>query len=440
MRTTLQSIIRAVGVMALPMLFATLTGCITYSHHAIPADRLPPELRGCSKSGRVPVNIALLGQQAPRVHTIGAGDLLSVYIRGVLPPETTAAPPMMPNSSSLQRDVYPPVGQLETPSMGVPIMVAADGTLPLPVLGNIPVAGLSIQQAADKIALATVEQKILEKGREYVYLNLVRSRVSRIVVVREEANVDSPTMMIKQQVVYAKRGHAHILDLPAYENDVLHALTSTGGMPALDACNEVWILRQEQVGVNTMQQVWDHANQGSDPTACMQCIQPSATAKRIPLWTYECEAPNFCADDVVLRDGDVLYLKSRDDEYFYTGGLLPGAAIPLPRDRDIDIVEAIAIANGSMGGPGGTSGVSVFRSGAGLGNIIPPTRAMVVRKLPGNQQIAIRVNLDEVVRKGKQRVIIQPGDFVMLNYKPGEVAENALLNVFNLNVILSPGD
>ncbi len=61
------------------------TGCITYSHHAIPADRLPPELKVCQKGCRVPVNLALLGQTPPRSYIIGPGDVLSVYVRGLIP-------------------------------------------------------------------------------------------------------------------------------------------------------------------------------------------------------------------------------------------------------------------------------------------------------------------------------------------------------------------
>jgi hypothetical protein len=42
---------------------------------------------------------------------------------------------------------------------------------------------------------------------------------------------------------------------------------------------------------------------------------------------------------VILNEGDVVYLPRRV-EYFYTGGLLRGARIPLPRDEDIDALEA----------------------------------------------------------------------------------------------------
>jgi hypothetical protein len=117
--------------------------------------------------------------------------------------------------------------------------------------------------------------------------------------------------------------------------------------------------------------------------------------------------------------------------------LITGSEIPLPRDYDIDILEAVSIANASVGGPGGAGG-QVFKAGAGVGNIIPPTRALVLRKMPNGQQVAIRVDLERAMRDAKQRIVIQPGDFIMLYYKPGETFSNAVLNLFNYTFAFTP--
>ncbi len=160
-----------------------------------------------------------------------------------------------------------------------------------------------------------------------------------------------------------------------------------------------------------------------------------ATAKRIPLWTQNGESPCFSQSDVILEDGDVVYLRARQKDVFFTGGLISGAEIPLPRDYDVDILEAVSIANASVGGPGGQGG-QVFRAGAGPGNIIPPTRAIVLRKVGNGQQVAIRVDLERAVRDPKQRITIQPGDFIMLYYKPGETFFNAAINFVNFNFLI----
>jgi hypothetical protein len=82
----------------------------------------------------------------------------------------------------------------------------------------------------------------------------------------------------------------------------------------------------------------------------------------------------------------------------------------------------------------------VFRAGAGPGNVIPPSRAVVIRKLPNGQQLMIRVDLSKARHDVRERIIIQPGDFVMMHYKPGEIAGNVALNFFQFTGIFTLGD
>ncbi len=156
-------------------------------------------------------------------------------------------------------------------------------------------------------------------------------------------------------------------------------------------------------------------------------------AIRIPLKLCPEQPIPFTPEDVLLEDGDVVYIQPRRDEYFYTGGLLAGGQIPMPRDEDLDILEAIALANGSVGGLGGTSSVAVLRAGAGVGNIIPPTRVLILRKLPNGEQLPIRVDLAKAMVDPTERIRVMPGDYIMMYYKPGEMTTNAVLNFFNFS-------
>jgi protein involved in polysaccharide export with SLBB domain len=311
--------------------------------------------------------------------------------------------------------------------------VAEDGTVPIPVIGNVKVEGLTIQQAADKLIAVVVEKQVVLKDREYLYVNLVRPRVHRVMIVREEVEADSPTIVPRTSSVTAKRGSARVVDLPAFEDDILHALTASGGMPGTDAMNEVWILRRGQRGDLATDEVWNNIHQGASPAEFIACCPDGATARRIPLWTRDGTSPCFNQEDVILHDGDILYIPAREREVFYTGGLIVGAEIPLPRDHDIDVLEAVSIANASVGGYS-ANGNQIFRN---LGNILPPTRAVVLRKVGNGRQVAIRVDLERAVRDAKQRIVIQPGDFIMLYYKPGETFTNAALNVANFNYLLN---
>ena len=81
--------------------------------------------------------------------------------------------------------------------------------------------------------------------------------------------------------------------------------------------------------------------------------------------------------------------------------------------------------------------MAVLRAGAGVGNIIPPTRVLILRKLPNGQQIPIRVDLAQAMKYPNERVRIMAGDYIMMYYKPSEMTSNALLNFFNFNWIIS---
>jgi len=413
---------------------SVLPGCITFTNYAIPGDRLPVFLRAPEKGRRVPLNFALLGQRQPRNYTISSGDLLSIYIKGLLPAETNSTPPSIPGQSNFTNIYYPPTGQNSTPSLGLPIEVSAAGSINLPLLGLIPIHGLTVEQASAKIAEVCVEKKVAQATREFVYLSLIRSRVYRVLVIRDEAPSDFPQFVRKDAPLLTKRGHAQVVDLPVFENDVLHALTISGGLPAFDAYNEVWILRRDNVSGLVRQQFQESVGSSQPvPTGGFdnECI---ATARRIPMWVPPCESPTFSQEDVLLNDGDIVYIRAREEEFFYTGGLLAGGVVPMPRDRDIDILDAISLANGSVGGAGGASGVQVIPA-RGPGNVIPPSRATIVRKLPNKQQVTIRVDLTKALRDPKHRVMIQPQDLISLHYKPGELTANSALNLVNLNFI-----
>jgi hypothetical protein len=141
----------------------------------------------------------------------------------------------------------------------------------------------------------------------------------------------------------------------------------------------------------------------------------------------------FTPADIELKTGDIVYIEPRRDEYIYTGGLLPGGRQLLPRDEDLDIIEAIALSNGSVGGIGAAASITALR---GAGNILPPTRVLILRKLPNGQQLPIRVDLTQAMRDPKERIKVMAGDYILVYYKPGEAVSNAFLNSFN--IIINP--
>jgi hypothetical protein len=396
---------------------------------------LPDVYKAEPKCDDIPVNLTLLRQEPPREFLLGGGDLVGVYVPTVLPSAVAGAQeiPLIPQAGLVNRDIYPPLGAANVPTLGVPVLIGTGGTLSLPRIAPMNITGKTLTEAADMVRRAYEEGGIIAEGLP-VSITLVKSRVQRVLVLREDVESNAPTYMPKTALSFTRKGEGNIVDLPAYENDLLHLLAATGGLPGIETYSHVWILRSTSPEAAADAQA--RVGAGEDAAQVFRALNAQRTAIRIPLRIKPGEQLPFGPQDVILHTGDVIYLEPRETDYFYTGGLLPGAEIPLPRDRDIDVMEAVAIANGSLGGLGGAS-AAVFRAGAGPGNIVPPSRAVVIRQLANGQQIMIRVDLTRARHDPSVRLIIQPGDFVMMYYKPGEIASNVALNLFQFTYLVS---
>ncbi|MEM1062633.1 MAG: polysaccharide biosynthesis/export family protein, partial [Planctomycetota bacterium] len=129
------------------MCVTAVTGCSGFRPlTGVPVDTLPQTFRLPDRTGRVPINFALLGQQRPEVHRVDAGDTLGIYIEGVLG-QDGVQPPSPQNPSGLIR-----------PSLGFPVGVDRDGTITLPQAGTVEVAGLSLDEVRTKLFLLYSEE------------------------------------------------------------------------------------------------------------------------------------------------------------------------------------------------------------------------------------------------------------------------------------------
>lgn len=408
-------------------------GChaITDVHTSIPANRLPRELCTAPREGQTVFPFTALGQEKPAAHVIGAGDQLSIYVYGVFPPGTDETL-VLQRTQPVNQRYYPPNGSVVAATVGVPVEVDHTGGIELPLIGTMHLAGLTLPEATGLIKKAYREKQVTKEETERVQVSLISARVHRIVVLRDDTPSTPVQLVLPGQVDHIHRGSAEVVDLPAYENDLLHALAVTGGLPGTDAAREIWIFKRSGL---------------QDPHAvCLEELQARTAdfgegqesdnqVVRIPLTGCPGEALPFTQSDVQLDDGDVVYVPRRE-EYFYIGGLVKGAKIPLPRDEDIDVIEAIALANGSVGGPLGQSGAALASGSPGY--VIKPTRVIILRELPDGRQIPIRVDLARAMTDPKERILIQPNDVVMMQMKPSQAIFNGVLNAFNFNLLLDP--
>ena len=450
------------------------------------------------------------------MHLLGPDDVLGIHIEGVLGPLNEAPPIHFPERGDIP------------PAVGYPIPVREDGTLPLPMVSPIHVSGLTLAQAEEEIRKAyTVGKQILAGDQAPIIVTLIRPRTYRVFVVREDITSRGVSLGPGEMILgSAKRGMVYPVDLPAYKNDVLNALAESGGLPGLEAKNEVTILRgafNVSKGVSkgnavaqltsateatdlqaTDKEVTDlevtnlevtdlevtNPDVTGEPISRLACLlqevddspfnlertvpggncpvvapapipgacpcpltpqlmppylggvpqDPDPGVTKIPLrLTPGSPAPEISEEDIILASGDVVFIESREAEVFYTGGLLQGGQFPIPRDYDLDVLGAIAMAGGSVAsGASGAGGSTSFGAGysRGIGVSFPPTRAIVVRQVNG-QQISIRVDLRRALSDPSERILVEPNDLIMLEYKPLELIVNIILSNVQLNYFLN---
>mgnify|MGYP003662850310 CR=1 FL=1 len=414
---------------------AALSGCAAFTQpiDGVPANRLPPEFFAEPKNDLVPVDVALLSLEPPRDYLISGGDILGVYIEGVLPFNPPNAPPEPPPVNFPSQDSTLP------PSIGFPIAVQDDGTLALPLIEPLDVEGLTLEQVREAIRESYIDNDILREEKARPIVTIIQERTYDVIVIRQDGGGTGQSGGLSTQSLSAQflrggsdlSGRGGLVKLRAYQNDVLHALVETGGLPGINAKNEVKILRANEADKRKRAQFLQQFNAQRraamlDPCACPPELPEDPSILKIPLRLPPGEVPNITQKQIELKDGDIVYIESREAEVFYTGGLLPGREIPLPRDYDLDVLGAMALA-GAGAFQGGQQQIGGF---GGSVTAVPPGKLYILRKTPCNGQVAIEIDLTGAINDPRQRPLIQAGDTLILQYKCEEELINFGLSTF----------
>ncbi|TWU44358.1 Polysaccharide biosynthesis/export protein [Novipirellula aureliae] len=399
------------------------TGCTSLLTpiEGIPVSRLPPELLGIRRSDYVPVPVVMLSIPAGQEYRLDEGDILGVYIQGVLPFSSPTSVPEPPPVN------FPDSASALPPSIGYPIPVQANGLISLPLLDPISVKGLTMEEVRVKIKRIYEAQEFVQEGKANPIVTLIRERTYNVTVLRENA------VPAGKEVDQAARGVS--LKLPAYQNDLLHALTQSGGMPGVNEKNEVTIFKTSRIPAHMRDEVMSQLMAGSGEYPCLETMISDCQASagltfhgltsepymiKVPLRMPPGQTMSIRPEDIELINGDIVLVESRESELFYTGGLLPGGQHAVPRDYDLDVLGAMAIAGSgvdqSRGGSGGGAGGGII---GGLGGA-KPTQLFIVRKLPSGRTYNIAVDLQLAVNNSSENILVQPGDTLILRNKPHE--------------------
>lgn len=407
-----------------------LTGCASLTNpvlNGIPVKRLPPELLvGPRREGLQTVPLSLLRQQVPEEYLLAAGDVVGVFIPGIFPltldDQTLPTPPVYFPSQ------IDPVGAGLPPSLGYPLTIRNDGTIALPLIEPVAIDGLTVEQANDKIRELYLSKGLLQPGRESVLVTLMQPRQIRVLVFRQEVGGFAAGGRGDIATSNLKQGTSHIVDLRAYENDVLNALAYTGGLPGLDAFDAIYVFRGGQSNPALRERL---ESRRDGECLCLDGLDVDVV--RFPT-RWPCGQPlPFSQCDVTLKAGDVVLVEARAEEFYYTGGLLPSGEQRLPRDYDLDVVEAVAqvrgtLINGAFGGNNFTG--RLIQVGVGNPN---PSALTVIRRTPNGGQIPISVDLNRALQDPRERILVQPGDLLVLQESAGEAMVRYFHDVFSFN-------
>jgi protein involved in polysaccharide export with SLBB domain len=390
-----------------------MAGCAAITNptaNGVPAHVVPPELLAPTREGFEPIDPSILRQPPPDVYRLASGDILGVYVEGIIGNAENPPPVNLPDSAELP------------PAIGFPFPVRDSGVLSLPFLGDVDVDGLTVEEAEKKVIDAYLAKEILRKTDYRIIVTLMRPRQFRVLVAREDSAGGGVTIRSdslfglgsSQASVGGGRGAiGQVVELPAYENDVLNALARTGGLPGTQTTQEVLIYRGYWSG--------EEKDQAPDATGIAGAPRGHGSRViRIPLVTPGGAPPAISPEDVLLRNGDIVVIRTRLPEFYYTGGLLPSAEQPLPIDYDLTVIEAVLRSRGLLlsGGQSSANFGGVV-TGSGLG-VPSPSQVAVLRKTPNGQQIMIRVDLNEAVIDPRQNLLVQADDVLILQENTDE--------------------
>ncbi|MEX0820244.1 MAG: polysaccharide biosynthesis/export family protein [Pirellulaceae bacterium] len=342
------------------------------------------------RTGGSPLNLSTLTITPPRDYLLGPNDVLEVTIPGLYD----------------QAEVKP-----------LRVQVMADGTVHLPLIGSVPVQGKNLVDAQRTISGAYAQGFIVEP---------------RISVVLADKSTSSVLVLgqVKQPGTYA---------LPKYENDIGHALGAALGLTdeagdyievhrQLPASHPATMPSHQQYGRQApstqrfarlprtdeqMMPAVSHENSFDGPFTGplrqdVETREPQIL--RIPLRDLHGQALN--PQEIVLGPGDVVVVPDRRHEVFYVVGALNptntvrftvgnrerelGVGFMLPRDREIDVVTAVAMAGY-------------------IDPIHSPTTVTVHRVGPDFQPMLLHVDLIKARYDYRETILVQPGDIIYLN-------------------------
>lgn len=280
--------------------------------------------------------------------------------------------------------------------------VSDDGTVDVPVVGPVPVAGLEEFEASKNITNAAIERGMYR--HPIITVQIKSKAVNRVTVL---GAVNNPG----------------VHEIPRGGCDLLTSLAAAGGLSDI-AGTEVEIIRQSD-SFYAQNQSANPATNGQEPNniqlAAYNNLQPNndyqgPVAINPKLLRIDLARYNSANDSSYkLSDRDIVRVIPRKKEMIYVAGLVndPGQ-FELPRDQDMHLVDALALAGGR------SSPVA--------------DKILIIRHIDNRPEpLVIQASLKEAKRSGRENILLSAGDTVTLEQTPATAVVDTIYKFFRVS-------
>lgn len=317
---------------------------------AINSAALPVAYRAANNSVAPPIDLSVLARRSLDSDLIYPGDLLDLTL--LTGAETESPEPL-------------------------PYRVSPAGTLDLPVVGPVKVAGLTLTAAEEEVRKVSIERRVYRSPTVSLQVNSRESDRVRVVGA------------VKEPGVY---------ELPRAGSDLLAALTAAGGL-------------SEEAGYS-IELRHPFAGPGVRPASYQGGVDSGPAEQSVHVDLLEAMSGN--TGDLRLRDGSVVMVGERQPETVYVNGLVKQAGeYELPRSKPLRVTQAIALAGGR--------------------EIEFADKVHVQRYLKGRSEpILIEVSLDEAKSNADANLVLMAGDVVSVEETPTTFTVDFLRNFFRI--------
>ena len=364
---------------ALLLSVALHIGCQSAGYRA---ERLPQELRAAPAQSNSAINLAQFTSPGSGNSLLSPGDLLEITI------------------STGRED------EKKEPALA---RVADDGTVLVPIVGPVPVAGLEEFDASQNIARLGIERGMYR--HPLVTVEIKSKAVNRITVM---GAVHTPG----------------VHELPRGGSDLVSALAAAGGLDD-SAGTEVEIIRQPRFGLTAQQK-----QRSAAPSAAMEEIQlaayqnvdhlpsPPVGNSQFPGWQgsqtirLDLSQANLASrsGDYRLGDRDIVHVMPRKKSMIYVAGLVnkPGQ-FDLPVGQDLRLLDGIALAGGR------SSPVA--------------DKILIIRHDESRPQpLAIQASLSKAKQSGLENLRLAAGDTITVEQTPTTAVVDTFTKFFRFSV------